>query len=186
MDRLAMATTAAPTHAPMLNTSRTSPREKARSPDRNITASTARSTDVIAPPSPVWLWVLRGFRDVEQSRVVLRPGFGAKPRDQIGDVADFLQRQTLGSRQPPIAVRHPSRQTRLNETKLCRFLEPGLGLGDLADLPRQADFTEPDGARGGRLVKRGGGDGGGDRQIGGRLIHPQAAGDVEPDVGHVQ
>src|SRR5450631_503921 len=100
-----METTAAPSHAPMLRTSRTRPRMKAINADRIITASTTRSTDVIVLASSLRVRLSRVVRWFATPRLdqgpgsLFRSGFRRKSRDQIGDVANFLQRQPLGSRQ---------------------------------------------------------------------------------------
>ena len=69
------------------------------------------------------------------------------------------------------------------EAELGRFLEPRLGLRDLADFAGQADLAEIDRAGAGRLIACGGGERGRDREVGRRFAHAQAAGDVQVDVG---
>ena len=72
------------------------------------------------------------------------------------------------------------------EAQLRRLLQPRLGLRHLADLAGQADLAEIHHAGAGRLFGRGRGQRRRHRQIGRRFADPQAAGDVQVDVGRVQ
>ena len=94
------------------------PRMKASSADTASTASTTRSTQVIEPPRRR---TRRGYRPQcarRQATIMSdRAEFGAKPGNQVGDVADFRQLEPLGrasgrlpraTRRGRVACRKPS------------------------------------------------------------------------------
>src|SRR5918911_1700095 len=71
---------------------------------------------------------------------------------------------------------------RVLEAQLRGLLQPGLELAHGPDLAGEADLAQEDGGGGCGQLQLRGDDGGRDREIGRRLLHPQAAGDVQIDV----
>ena len=172
----------APTQAPRPSTSRTKPRMKASRPETASTARTTRSTQVIKPPRTPADLIERNTPVAKPRSCGTRVRF-AKSRDEVGDVADFVSRRPSGGAggRPPRATRRGS--VAGSKPSFAASFSRALGLRDLADLAGQADLAEIHHAGIGRRVGRGRGQRRRHREVGRRLADPQAAGDVEIDVG---